>query len=95
MYWMDSLTYFRPSAHGTRLTRLSIQLSADPTAVGPVAPTPASARIPNRDISNDLKRRWNDDIEGLVRRTRNFSVEVRWGEIWEKLRDSISATGSW
>jgi hypothetical protein len=85
------LTFFYLSAHDIRLKALSIRLSADPAAVGPVAPLPASARIPNRDISNDLKRRWNNDIEGLVHRTQNFSVEVRWGEVWKKLRDATSS----
>lgn len=76
---------------GLRLNSLSIQLSGDSTIVGPPAPLPASARIPNRDFSDELKRRWNDDIEGLVHRVRNFSVEVRWGDVWNKFRDATSS----
>jgi len=81
---------------GTQISRgklkaLSIQLSADPNAIGPIAPLPAAARIPNRGVSNDLKQRWNSDIESIVHRARNLDVEVKWGEIWNKLRDATSS----
>ena len=89
---MASLTYLNLSVCGVRLNGLSTQLSISPTAAGPTAPLPASARIPNRDFSNELKRRWNEDIEGLVRGARDFSVEVRWGDLWDKLRNTTSST---
>ncbi|KAF8323726.1 hypothetical protein DL93DRAFT_2069690 [Clavulina sp. PMI_390] len=73
-----------------KLKALSLQLSADPSSISPVTPLPAAARIPSKSVSNDLKQRWNSDVESLVHRARNFSVEVKWDDILNRLKDATS-----
>ena len=40
-----------------------------------------------------LKARWNDDVQSVVDKVRGTRVEVKWGELYERLKAGTSGLG--